>query len=385
MKLFAVITMRPARGEPVARRWRAPDRGRASGCGNRLIPGRGVDPALSSTTRRELLRRAGAAVAALGTASLAGCVARMDADAGADADTGDDPLADERLFVHDDVDTPASGIPATVGDVDDATAALVPAAERAERLGADALDRGVTVCFVGRDAPLHLQRVCAADGRPHGVPSTSWTPQDVFAVAKPRGDRLDTHHVEHVALPDGLAWAVGEALGWGPDEGAGSPVGRVRRSGRTDVGAYDARERLSVADGRAVVRTTAAVESAEALPWERYDVAGLRLVLSFYDRPVVAGTTLTGDGARVRDGGRGSDREDDAESTTYDFVPTDAATRRRLAVGARTAVEVNDGTESLSYVGNARVRWRRRLRLDDGVWVAHTPGERSWHGLGADA
>lgn len=336
---------------------------------------------MPSGTRREFLRRAGAAAATLGTASLAGCGAGVGADPHVDAE--DDALADERLYVHDDVDTPASGLPAPAGDVGDATAALVPAAETAERIGADALDRGVTVCFVGQDAPLHLRRVCAADGRPHGVPSISWTPQDVFAVVTPRGDRLDTHHVEHVALPDGLPWAVGEALGWAPDEGADSTVGRVRRSGRTDVGAYDARERLSVADGRAVVRTTAAVESAEAPPWERYDVAGVRIALSFYDRPVVAGTALTGDDTGVRGGRRGSGRDDSAESASYEFVPTGSAAKRRLAVGARTAVEIDGGTESLTYVGNARFRWRRRLSLDDGVWVAHTPGQRSWHGLDA--
>lgn len=334
---------------------------------------------MPSRTRREFLRRAGAAAATLGTASLAGCGAGI----GAEADAEDDALADERLYVHDDVDTPASGLPASAGDVGDATAALVPAAETAERIGADALDRGVTVCVVGRDAPLHLQRVCAADGRPYGVPSTSWTAQDRVAVATPRGDRLDTHHVEHVGLPDGLPWAVGEALGWAPDDRAGSPVGRVRRSGRTDAGAYDVRERLSVADGRATVRTAAAVESADALPWNRYDVAGVRIALSFFDRPVVAGTTLSGDDVRVQDGGRRSGQGDSAESATYEFVPTGSATKRRLVVGARTAVEVDDGTESLAYIGNARFRWRRRVSLDDGLWVAHTPGERSWHGLGA--
>ena len=199
----------------------------------------------------------------------------------------------------------------------------------------------------------------------------------------PRGDRLDTHHVEHVDLPDGLPWAVGEALGWAPDEAADSTVGRVRRSGRTDAGAYDARDRLSVAEGRATVRTTAAIRPAGGPPWERYDVAGIRIAVSFYDRPVVAGATLTDDDAPVRGGRRRSGQEDSEKSATDGFVPTGSATRRRLAVGARTAVEIDDGTESLAYVGNARFRWRRRLRLDDGVWVAHTPGQRSWHGVDA--
>jgi hypothetical protein len=329
---------------------------------------------MPSRTRREFLRRAGAASAALGAASLAGC------GSGPGTDPEEDALTDERLYVHDDVETPPSGLPAPVGDFSDATAALVPAAARAEPIGVDALDRGVTVCFVGRDAPLYLQRVCGADGRPHGVPSISWTAQDVLAVATPCDDRLDTHHVEHVDLPDGLPWGVGEALGWAPDDRAGSPVGRVRRSGRTDAGAYDVRERLSVADGRATVRTAAAVESADALPWNRYDVAGVRIALSFYDRSIAAGATLVDADAQVRDSRRAGG-DGTTGSVTYEFGPTGAATRRRLAVGSRTTVEVDDGTESLAYIGNARFRWRRRFSLDDEVWVAHTPGQRSWHGL----
>jgi len=328
---------------------------------------------MPSSTRRDLLRRVGTAAATLGTAWLAGCSAGTDAD--------NDPLADERLYIHSGVETPATGLSASAGGVDDATAALLPAAERAERSGVDALDRGVTVCFVGRDAPLYLQRVCAADGRPYGVPSTSWTPQDVLGVVTPRSDRLDTQHVEHVDLPDALPWGVGQALGWEPSDGTPPLVGWTRRSGRTDAGAYDAREHLSVADGRATVRTAATVESAGGPPWERYDAAGVRIALSFYDRPVVSGTTLTDDNAQVRGSRRRSGREGADESVTYEFVPTGSAGRRRLAVGARTAVEVDAGTESLAYVGNARFRWRRRLSLDDGLWVAHTPGQRSWHGL----
>lgn len=330
---------------------------------------------MPSNSRRELLRQVGVATTAtLGMGSLAGC--------GTDTDTGgdEDPLVGRRLYVHDDVDTPAE-FPTSVDDIGDATAALLPTAERAERIGVDALDRGVTVCFVGQDAPRYLQRVCAADGRPYGVPSMSWTPQDVFGVATPYDDRLDTHHVEHLALPDGLPWGVSEALDWEPDDGAGTPVGRVRRSGRTDVGAYDARERLSVADGRATVRTTAMIESAPALPWERYDVARVGIELSFYDRPITGATTQVDAGDRVRGSRSPSDDDDIDGSVSYGFVPTAAATRRRLAAEARTTVGIETGTESLAYIGNARFRWRRRIGLGDGEWVAHTPGQRSWHEL----
>ena len=329
---------------------------------------------MPSGTRRDLLRRVGAAAATLGVTAVAGCGANTDTD------TGEGTLADERLYVHDDVETPAAGLPAPASTVDDATAVLLPAAERAEPVGVDALDRGATVCFVGRDAPLYLQRVCAADGRPYGVPSTSWTAQEVLGVVTPHSDRLDTHHVEHVDLPDGLPWGVGEALGWAPADGADPLVGRVRRSGRTDAGAYDVRERVSVADGRATVRTTATVESAEALPWERYDVSGARIALSFSDRPIAAGATLVGADAAVRDGRRAAG-DGTTGSVTYEFVPTAAATRRRLSVGARTAVEIDEGTESLAYIGNARFRWQRRVSLGGGEWVAHTPGQRAWHGL----
>ena len=51
---------------------------------------RGVDPAMPSRTRREFLRRAGAAWATLGTAPLAGCGAGVGADADAEEDDNND-------------------------------------------------------------------------------------------------------------------------------------------------------------------------------------------------------------------------------------------------------------------------------------------------------
>jgi len=157
-------------------------------------------------------------------------------------------------------------------------------------------------------------------------------------------------------------------------------VGRTRVRGRTDAGDYDAREHLSVADGRATVRTAATVESAAALPWDRYDVAEVKIALSFYDRPIATGTTLVDD-AEVRDTRRRSGGGGPDGAVTYEFVPTGSVTKRRLAVGSRTTVEVDRGTDSLAYVGNARFRWRRSVGLVGGEWVAHTPGRRSWHGL----
>jgi len=352
--------------------------------------GRGVVSPMPSSTRRELLRRVGAAAVAVGTVPLSGCGTGPGSGSGSGSGSppASDPLAGRRLYVHDDVETPDSGLPAPVEDLGDAAAALVPAAERAEPVAADALDRGVTACFVGRDAPLYLQRVCAADGRRYGVPSTSWTPGAVLGVVTPRDGRLDTQYVEHIELPDALPWGVGEALGWesdspdGPDGDAGRPVGRIRVRGRTDAGAYDARERLSVSGGRAIVRTAATVGSAGGPPWERYDVAEVQIALSFYDRPIAAGEALIDADARVRGSRRRSGGGGTGGAVTYGFVPTGSATRRRVTVGARTTAEVGPTADSLAYVGNVRFRWRRSLGLAGGEWVAHTPGQRSWHGLG---